>query len=261
MLKENGTLMILDDDRITFYNPVFDTTLENLDDYVPWPCNFNKRALTKDLVQLPAESKLFPGWNCGRQFEPRYKYFEELQELVCGIAASNGSTIPPLIVTKPAGAGAANTLANSFATVGPSASGPSTAEVSAAGALVSGALTLAVGGPTILGLLPPISTILQPSVKQAPLSTPKPMVACTDTQTDPVHAVSPAFKLVSCPTSTTISATVQPSSSSGVAGPSRQSSNISDGAQPILSSPLLTLAAIRNALGADPLARLTNANL
>ena len=56
MLKETGTTMLFDDDRNTFYNPVSNTTLDDLDDdYVPWPRNFNKRALTNDEVQLPAK--------------------------------------------------------------------------------------------------------------------------------------------------------------------------------------------------------------
>lgn len=60
MLKENSTIMIVDDDRNTLYNPVSETTLDDLDDdYVPWPRNFNKRALTNDEVQLPAELKLY----------------------------------------------------------------------------------------------------------------------------------------------------------------------------------------------------------
>ena len=59
MLKENGTI-IFDDDRNTFYNSVSDTKLKDLeDDYVPWPRNFNKRALKNDKVQLTAKLKLF----------------------------------------------------------------------------------------------------------------------------------------------------------------------------------------------------------
>ena len=86
-------------------------------------------------------------------------------------------------------------------------------------------------------------------------------MACTDTQTEPVQAVTLAPQLVSFPTSTTISATVRPSSSSGVTETSRQPSEGPDGSQPLLPSPLLTLAAISNAPWADPLARLTNACL
>ena len=168
MLKENGTIMIFDDDRNTFYNPVSDTTLEDLDDdYVLWPRIFNKRALTNDEVQLPAELKLIPDWECGRPFEPRSGYSEEWQELVRGIAASRGRSIPPLEVTKPACAAAADASATSSTTVGPTAFRPLTAGVSAAGASESGTSTSVIGGPTVLGLLPPISTIHQPTVKQA----------------------------------------------------------------------------------------------
>ena len=53
----------------------------------------------------------------------------------------------------------------------------------------SSALTSLTGVPTVPSLLPPISTLLQRSVVQGLPTTPKPMVACTDTQTEPVQAV------------------------------------------------------------------------
>ena len=163
MLKETGTIMFFDDDRNTFYNFVADTTLEDFDDdYVPWPRNFNKQTLMNDEVQLPAELRLFPGYKCGRPFEPHYGYSKEWQELVRGIAASRGRSNPPLELARPAG-----TATTSSTTVGPSGAGPSTASVLTTGASEGGSSTSATGGPTVLGLLPPISTILQPSVEQA----------------------------------------------------------------------------------------------
>ena len=145
MLKETGTIMHFDDDTNTFYNSVSDTTLEDLtDDYVSR--NLYKRALTNDKVQLPVELRLFPGWECVRPFEPRCGYSKEWQELVRIIAVSKGCSIPPLELTKPAGA-----AATSSTRVAPSAAGPSTAGVSAAGASESGGFTSATGVPSVLG--------------------------------------------------------------------------------------------------------------
>ena len=126
---------------------------------------------------------------------------------------------------------------------------------------MNGASSSATVGTPVFGLLNLISTILQPSVEQALQSTPKPTMACSDTQTEPVQAVSPSPQLASFPTSTTILATVRPSSSSEVVKCSRQFSEGPDGVQPVLPSPLLRLPAISNAHGADLLAQLINADL
>ena len=192
--------MLFENSKNTFYNFFFDTTLEDLnDDYMPWPRNFNKRALTNDDVQLPAELRLFPGWECRKPFEPSYGYLEKWMELVRNIADSNGRSISPLKLTRPAGAAFASSTI-----VGPSAAGPSTAEFSVAGASLSGSSALATGVPTVLCLLPSISTIFQPTVEQASQSTPKPAVACTDTQTEPERTISLVFQLVRFLTSTTV---------------------------------------------------------
>ena len=48
MLKESGTIMVLYDDKDTFYNPMTVTTLADLEDYAPWSRDLDKRALTDD---------------------------------------------------------------------------------------------------------------------------------------------------------------------------------------------------------------------
>ena len=68
MLKESGTIMVFDDDKDTFYNPMTDITLADLEDYVPWSCNLDKRALTDNEVQLPGSIKELPGWECETHF-------------------------------------------------------------------------------------------------------------------------------------------------------------------------------------------------
>ena len=35
LLKESGTIMVFDDDKDTFYNPMTDTTLSDLEDNAP----------------------------------------------------------------------------------------------------------------------------------------------------------------------------------------------------------------------------------
>ena len=45
--------MVFDDDKDTFYNPMTDTMLLDLEDYVPWSRDLDKRALTDNEVQLP----------------------------------------------------------------------------------------------------------------------------------------------------------------------------------------------------------------
>lgn len=118
-------------------------------------------------------------------------------------------------------------------TVGPTAAEDFTAESSAAGALDTVATISATGGPALYRLVAPTIDVFQPSVEQALESTPKPIVACTDTQTEPVQSVSPAPQLVCFLTSTTISATVWPNFSSGVVEPLRESSKGAEGAQPV----------------------------
>ena len=76
MLKESGTIMVFDDDKDTFYNPMTDTTLADLEDYAPWSRDWEKRALTDDEVQFPGSVKDLPGWDCGAHLVPRYGYSE-----------------------------------------------------------------------------------------------------------------------------------------------------------------------------------------
>ena len=45
--------MVFDDDKDTFYNQMTDTMLLDLEDYVPWSLDLDKRALTDNEVQLP----------------------------------------------------------------------------------------------------------------------------------------------------------------------------------------------------------------
>ena len=61
MLKESGTIMVFDDDKDTFYNPMTYTTLADLEDNVPWSHDLDKRTLTDDELQLPGSVKDLPG--------------------------------------------------------------------------------------------------------------------------------------------------------------------------------------------------------
>ena len=111
MLKESGTIMVFDDDKDTFYNPMTDTTLSDLEDYAPWLRDLDKRALTDDEVQLPGSIKDLPSWESGTHLVPSYGYSEEWQALVRAIAASKRRSIPPLEVVKPADTADADTSA------------------------------------------------------------------------------------------------------------------------------------------------------
>ena len=111
MLKKSGIITVFDDDKDTFYNPITDMTLADLEDYAPWSRDLDKRALTDDEVKLPGNVKDHPGWECGAHLVPRYGYSEEWQELVRAITASKRRSIPPLEVVKPAGTADADTYA------------------------------------------------------------------------------------------------------------------------------------------------------
>lgn len=54
--------MVFDDVKDTCYNPITDTTLANLEDYVPWSRELDKRVLKDDEVQLPGSIKDLFGW-------------------------------------------------------------------------------------------------------------------------------------------------------------------------------------------------------
>ena len=62
MLKVSGKIMVFDDVKDTCYNPITDTTLANLEDYVPWSRELDKRVLKDDEVQLPGSIKDLFGW-------------------------------------------------------------------------------------------------------------------------------------------------------------------------------------------------------
>ena len=142
MLKESGTIIIFDDDRDTFYNPMTDTTLADLVDYAPWSRDLDKRARTDDEVQLPGSIKDLPGWECGAHLVPRYGYSEEWQALVRAIAASKRRSILQLEVVKPAGTADADTSAAGTASssTGAPAASTSAAETAAADTSVGATL-------------------------------------------------------------------------------------------------------------------------
>ena len=195
MLKESGTIMVFDDDKDTFYNPMTDTTLVDLENYAPWSRNLDKRALMDDEVQLPGSVKDLPGWECGAHLVPLYGYSEEWQALVHAIAALKRRSIPPLEVVKPAGTVDADTSAAGTASgsTGAPAASTSTAETAAADTSVgaTSVVTSAVSGVSVSVIdtpsgsgLPPPSVIPLPSVTKVSQVTPKPSVESTEMMTE-----------------------------------------------------------------------------
>ena len=235
MLKESGTIMVFDDDKDTFYNKMTDRTISDLEDYTPWSRDLDKRALTDDEVQLPESIKDLPGWESGAHLVPRYGYSEELQALVRAIAASKRRSIPQLEVVKPASTADTDTSAagTPSGSTGSPAASTSAAETAAADTSVgaTSVVTPAVSGVSVSvvnttsgsGLLPPPEMPL-PSVTEVSQVTPKPSVESTETMTEPVQAAVLASQPAALPSLVTASASARPSSLSGLAIPSRQTS-------------------------------------
>ena len=118
---------------------------------------------------------------------------------------------------------------------------------------MSGASVSVVDATSGTGLPPP-SVIFFPSVTEVSQVTPKPSVVNMETMTEPVQAAVLAPQPAALPSLVTASASARPSSSSGLAEPSRQTS---EGAA---ETPLLT-AASNGVLGNDFFGQLIDANL
>ena len=220
--------MVFDDDKDTFYNPMTDTTLADLEDYAPWSRDLDKRALTNDKVQLPVSVKDLPGWECGAHLVPRYGNSEEWQALVRAIAALKRRSIPPLEVIKPAGTADPDTSAAGTASgsTGAPAASPSAADTATADTSVgaTSVVTSAVSGVSVSVIdtpsgsgLPPPSVIPVPSVTEVSQVTPIPSVESTKTM---IESLQSASQSVALPSMVTASASARPNSSSGLAEPS-----------------------------------------
>ena len=77
MLNKSGTIMVFDDDKDTFYNPMTNTTLADLKNYAPWSRYLDKRALTDNEVHLPGSVKDLFGGKCGAHLVARNGHSEE----------------------------------------------------------------------------------------------------------------------------------------------------------------------------------------
>lgn len=69
ILKETGTIRIFDDNKDTFYNLMTDTTLADLENYVPWTRDLDKRTLSDNEVHLPGNITELSRWECGEHIE------------------------------------------------------------------------------------------------------------------------------------------------------------------------------------------------
>ena len=168
-------------------------------------------------------------------------------------------------MVKPAGTADADTSAvgTPSGSTGASAASTSAAETATTDTLVreTSEVTFAVSGVSISLIdmtsgsgLPPPSVIFFPFVTDVSQVTPKPSVGNTVTMTEPIQAAVLASQPAALPSLMTASASARPSSSSGLAEPSRQTSEGTAG------TPLLTAAGGR-APGSDFFGQLINANL
>ena len=264
MLKESGTIMVFDDDKDTFYNPMTDRTLADLEDYTPWSRDSDKHALTDD--EVVARECQGSAWLGVRSASPTaLRLLRKWQALVRAIAESKGRSILPLEVVKPAGTANADTSAAGTASGSTGAPAASTlaAETAAADtsvgatsvviSAVSGVLVSVIDTPPGFGLPPP-SVIFLPSVAEVSQVTPKPSLKSMETMTEPLQAAVLASQPAALLSLVTASASVRPSSSSGLVKLSRQTSEGT-------AETLLLTAASGESPGNDFFGQLIDANL